>query len=150
MHYHHHLLRSGFCKTQMCSLMSWHHAALLQLILSKAISLVKPNSLMSPLTTFSHVFLCLPFDLTPPTSILMHFFSHSSLSFFSTCPNHRSHPLLNTSSMSQSPTASSVPHLFSSPLYQSHHLHLCPLHALHILPSHSPCFTALTTLGETP
>lgn len=57
---------------------------------------VRPNSLMSSLTTSSHVFLGLPFGLTPPTSILVHFFSHSSSSFLSTCPNHRSRPLLNT------------------------------------------------------
>src|SRR5206468_2522310 len=60
-------------------------------------SFFDPHSLMSLSTHSIHVFLPLPFPLSPPTtSKFLHLETQSSASLRSTCPNHLSLPRLTT------------------------------------------------------
>src|SRR2546425_1131207 len=100
---------------------------------------------MSSFTHSIHVFLPLPFPLTPPsTSKFLHLGAQSSASLRSTCPNHLSLPRLTTLS---TPTIPS-PRLSSSlDLLSFSHSRHPPNHAifrshkpLHIIHFHRPSF----------
>ena len=97
-------------------------SSLLHLSLSFPFSLFNPHSLMSLSTTWLHVILSLSRPLLPSTSNDMIFFTQSSSSFRSTCPNHLnlfrftasdtdSIPILSLSSALGTLSLSDTPHI---------------------------------------
>src|SRR5437867_9011355 len=103
---------------------------------------------MSFFTHSIHVFLSLPFLLTPPTtSKFLHLETQSSASLRSTCPNHLSLPRLttihtyNTQPMPELLTRSSVlqSHSRHPPNHAIFHSHK-PLHIIHL---HRPNFATI-------
>ena len=120
------------------------HSSLLHLSLSFTSSLFNPHSLMSLSTTWLHVILSLPCPLLPSTSNMI-FFTQSSSSLCSTCPNHLnlfhftasdtdSIPILSLSSALDTLSLSDTPHIHLTILISVRsNLPLCSAIMAHIL-----------------
>ena len=87
---------------------SLRRIALVQTLMSNANSVANSYFLVSSLNIFPGPSWA-SLWLTPPTSIVVHFFDHSSSYLFSTCPNQA------TPFSASHPMSVSLPHFFSSP-----------------------------------